>query len=250
MSHPFLSCLVAISIAHLGSRIVLRPKEPFLLRYGHLTAWRVLWEAILLFGTLSLSTVLFEEPARTVAWASAYLAFSLMNELTWRAAPKGKVQYLGTYLLHTASIVLLAQQLSHAKWRDLYSLHLEETQRWRILVFILVYLATIFLGGRVIRRLIRGLGIPPITNETSTQLQDAGLYIGWLERFLVLTALCMQAPAMVGLILTAKSLARFPEFKEPRFAEYFLVGTLLSLVIAVLGGLILIETLYGTLSVK
>ena len=31
---------------------------------------------------------------------------------------------------------------------------------------------------------------------------------------------------MVGLILTGKSIARFPELKE-RFAEYFLIGTLL-----------------------
>jgi hypothetical protein len=250
VTHPFLLCLAAISIAHLGSRIVLSPKEPFHLRHRSLAARRVLLEAILLSGMLSFSKVLFEAPARTAAWASAYVAFSLINELVWGAGPKGKGQYVGTYLLQTVSIVFLAHQLSRAQWRDLYGLQLEETQRWRILVVILVYLVTIFLGGRFIRRLIRGLGIPPITNETSTQLQDAGLYIGWLERFLVLTALCMQAPAMVGLIITAKSLARFPEFKEPRFAEYFLVGTLLSLVIAVLGGLVLIETLYGTLSVK
>jgi hypothetical protein len=52
------------------------------------------------------------------------------------------------------------------------------------------------------------------------------MYIGWLERFLVVTAILVQSPSMVGLILTGKSIARFPELKE-RFAEYFLIGTLL-----------------------
>ena len=37
-----------------------------------------------------------------------------------------------------------------------------------------------------------------------------------------------------GLILTGKSIAKFPELKE-RFAEYFLIGTLLSMGLAVLG---------------
>ena len=55
---------------------------------------------------------------------------------------------------------------------------------------------------------------------------------GWLERFLVITALLLQSPATVGLILTAKSIARYPEFKSERFAEYFLIGTLLSISMA------------------
>ncbi len=74
-------------------------------------------------------------------------------------------------------------------------------------------------------------------------MQNAGLYIGWLERFLVMTALLLQSPAMVGLIFTAKSIARYPEFKSERFAEYFLIGTLLSLSLAILGGALLMRLL-------
>ena len=69
------------------------------------------------------------------------------------------------------------------------------------------------------------------------------MYIGWLERFLVITALVLQSPGTVGLILAAKSVVRFPELKSFRFAEYFLVGTLLSLSFAVAGGLLLTAAL-------
>src|SRR5258708_34747604 len=75
---------------------------------------------------------------------------------------------------------------------------------------------------------------------------NAGLYIGWLERFLVLTALFLQSPATVGFILAAKSIARYPELKSVRFAEYFLIGTLLSVTIALGGAIILLKALYGT----
>ncbi len=54
----------------------------------------------------------------------------------------------------------------------------------------------------------------------------------------------------MGLILTAKSIARFPELKEEESAEYFLLGTLLSLSLAMAGGLVLYRLLYGTISLQ
>jgi hypothetical protein len=67
---------------------------------------------------------------------------------------------------------------------------------------------------------------------------------------LVLTAIAAQTPTLVGLILTGKSIARFPELKDARFVEYFLIGTLLSLSMALLGGIVLHQLLYGTVSLK
>lgn len=86
--------------------------------------------------------------------------------------------------------------------------------------------------------------------ETPRQLENAGLYVGWIEGFLVITAIVMQSPVLVGLILTGKSIARFPEFKQARFAEYFLIGTLLSISLSVVAGVLLLQLLYGTVSLK
>lgn len=113
------------------------------------------------------------------------------------------------------------------------------------------YAVVIFAGGYLIRALTR-----PLVNadarpaeETTAQLRNAGMYIGWLERFLILTALLLRSPATAGLVLTAKAIARYPQFKHVRFAEYFLIGTLLSLCVAMIGGLILLKLLYGNISV-
>src|SRR6267378_3301032 len=72
-----------------------------------------------------------------------------------------------------------------------------------------------------------------------------GYLIRFLVRFLAVTALLLQSPATVGLILTAKSIARYPEFKSERFAEYFLIGTLLSISMALLGGALLAKLIFG-----
>ena len=72
----------------------------------------------------------------------------------------------------------------------------------------IVYVAVLFAGGYLIRYLTRNLtaGIEK-PGETQEQVKNAGMYIGWLERFLVVTAILVQWPSMVGLILTGKSIA-------------------------------------------
>lgn len=67
----------------------------------------------------------------------------------------------------------------------------------------------------------------------------AGMWIGRLERFLILTAVLIGSPAGVGLVLAAKSIFRFEGGRQGRAqTEYFLIGTLLSVSEAVLIGLI------------
>ena len=121
-------------------------------------------------------------------------------------------------------------------------------QRDRILAVLVIYFAVVFAGGYAIRYLTRPLTrhLPQLGDESTLSLRNAGMYIGWLERFLVLTALFLHSPATAGLILAAKSIARYPEFKREQFAEYFLIGTLLSISAATVGGVILLKAFYGS----
>jgi len=67
------------------------------------------------------------------------------------------------------------------------------------------------------------------TQELPRGLAGAGAYIGWLERSAIFVAIVLGHPGAVAAIFTAKSIARFPSFKEEAFAEYYLIGTLLSI---------------------
>ena len=63
-----------------------------------------------------------------------------------------------------------------------------------------------------------------------------GRAVGSLERALALTMVLLGDYAAVGWIIAAKSLARFKQLEDREFAEYFLVGTLASFLLAVLVG--------------
>jgi len=67
-------------------------------------------------------------------------------------------------------------------------------------------------------------------------LEKAGMWIGWLERFLILTFVLLQQYGAIGLLVAAKSIFRFSESRK--VGEYVLIGTLLSFTIAILVGLI------------
>lgn len=75
----------------------------------------------------------------------------------------------------------------------------------------------------------------------STQsLPNAGQWIGYIERLLILTFVLTGSIEGVGFLLAAKSVFRFGELnkaKEIRTTEYVLIGTLSSFTIAILIGI-------------
>lgn len=74
-------------------------------------------------------------------------------------------------------------------------------------------------------RQILSLYKPPVQEATK---MNTGAMIGTLERIIMLLLLGMGQYAAIALVLTAKSIARYDMLKDKVFAEYYLVGTLLS----------------------
>jgi len=72
-------------------------------------------------------------------------------------------------------------------------------------------------------------------------LNDAGKYIGILERLLVFIFIITNHWEAVGFLITAKSVFRFGDLKESKhrkLTEYILIGTLISFGIAIVTGLL------------
>ena len=59
-----------------------------------------------------------------------------------------------------------------------------------------------------------------------------GEAIGIIERLLIVTFVLAGAEAAIGLVIAAKTLARFKQLDDRDFAEYYLLGTLASVAIA------------------
>lgn len=75
----------------------------------------------------------------------------------------------------------------------------------------------------------------------SSSLPNAGKWIGYLERLLILTFILIGNFEAIGFLLAAKSVFRFGELskaRDIRTTEYVLIGTLSSFAIAILVGLV------------
>ena len=74
------------------------------------------------------------------------------------------------------------------------------------------------------------------TDNKDTSLENAGRWIGRLERFLILTLVLLEQYEAIGLLVAAKSIFRFSKSRD--VGEYVLIGTLISFTIAIIVGLI------------
>lgn len=75
---------------------------------------------------------------------------------------------------------------------------------------------------------------PQSKEESQGDDKKAGRFIGTLERLIIMIFISIDQYAAVGLVLTAKSIARYDKIsKDKEFSEYYLLGTLLSTITAI-----------------
>jgi hypothetical protein len=87
-----------------------------------------------------------------------------------------------------------------------------------------------------------GSGAPP-AREHSASPARVGATIGILERLLIVAFMMTGAQAAVGFVVAAKTIARFRQLDDRHFAEYYLLGTLASVSVALGSALIATATL-------
>ncbi|MDO8862443.1 hypothetical protein Q6D67_12100 [Haliea sp. E1-2-M8] len=81
--------------------------------------------------------------------------------------------------------------------------------------------------------LVPRLASPP-ADDLDIREYNAGRVIGILERWLMLMVVLLADDwSALGFIIAAKGLVRFDKLKNPIFAEYMLIGTLLSALFAI-----------------
>jgi hypothetical protein len=117
---------------------------------------------------------------------------------------------------------------------------------WIVLAYLVAVVGGKYAIDAALRRLISPADQQAIDTFRGRGLRNGGAVIGALERVLVLTFVLAGNYGPIGLVLAAKGLLRFPEIKDAegqKMAEYILIGTMLSLIWAVLVGLVALR--YG-----
>ncbi len=118
--------------------------------------------------------------------------------------------------------------------------------------YLIAMVAVGWMIGRITKAMVKNEKDKTFKKLIEAGLPNAGRYIGWLERFLIITFILVNNYNGIGFILAAKGIFRFGEIKEStdrKFAEYVILGTLLSFSFSFLIGM-LIKNLLEVFTVK
>ena len=113
-------------------------------------------------------------------------------------------------------------------------------------IFVIAVITTAYVvclnpTGVLIKKIFLRLGYQKFGNEEENM---SGFLIGVLERICVLTLAMLSQFTAISFVIAAKSLARIKMLEDKDFAEKYLVGTLLSVVIALVCG-VAVQKLLG-----
>lgn len=101
-----------------------------------------------------------------------------------------------------------------------------------------VYLAVMLIlltitGNWACRLLVNLIGLKDAMAGATTAPAIAGRYIGALERMVIAAGLVMHSWEAIAAVVALKTIGRFKELDQQLPAEYFLVGSLFSLLWAI-----------------
>jgi hypothetical protein len=217
----------------------------------------------LLFLTLSVLTAGYGNAILWGGYAVTSLVYAALQTMENRLKEsESQRKSLELYLARQ----LLTSLLLYAAWRVSLPLEAAEwsasAERWlfgtsgaiheylsrsftRILLITACYLFMIDGGTRIVKGILEKF--PSLyekalaslrTDPQSGPTENAGEWIGILERLLALTFVLTGSYSAIAFALTAKSIARFKELEDKSFAEYYLLGTSASIVCAVVVGVL------------
>ncbi|NOY49124.1 MAG: DUF3307 domain-containing protein [Chlorobi bacterium] len=111
---------------------------------------------------------------------------------------------------------------------------------WLLLAYTLLTIPTSVLIGKMTNKWSNELSG---SNETKG-LENAGKWIGIIERVLIFTFIIVNQLSLIGFLLAAKSVFRFGDLKDStdqKKTEYIIIGTFISFLLAILMGLIILQ---------
>lgn len=167
--------------------------------------------------------------AASLLAAAAHAAIDWLKFLCrkrWKNFYLSKWCFLTDQALH---LVMLAVISSRFRAPDtLFFFH------WTVSSQDIRFLCLLFLLGKPCNIALKSFHQKPEAKREASAGYPAGAAIGTLERLLTAILFLLRAYSAIGVVLAAKTLTRYPRLEnDPAFCEYYLIGTLSSLLLAI-----------------
>ena len=197
------------------------------------TDWRSWVRHSLIYGTCLLpGLIVFPGPSFLLGVLGMTVLHAAIDrlkpQLEQRFARRG---YIMDQLLHLATIALvtgiLQDRVEPAHW-------IPENRLREVVSMLAMVLFCAKPANLTIKHLLATFSPTDKFDETDESLLHGGQVIGTLERFMVYLLLLVNQWGGVGVVFAAKSIVRWKNISKDT-TEYFLIGTLLSLIFVVAG---------------
>ncbi|MFT4092871.1 MAG: DUF3307 domain-containing protein [Niabella sp.] len=120
-----------------------------------------------------------------------------------------------------------------------HSFNYKLTRQPKVLLFICCVIFVTYAAAIIMRLVMNYWKLKD--DNAGDSLQLAGKYIGMIERLLVFLFVILNQWSAIGFLIAAKSILRFSDLsraKDRKLTEYIIIGTLLSISISIITGLI------------
>lgn len=171
-----------------------------------------------------------------VAIGVSHLIIDAVSAQLRNREDKSTLLFLGDQITHLIILLVAWSLIGPSAWTNapvVTALGGEASLPWSEITTGAVYVSAFAFAHEGGNAIVRGV-LPDDGPESDDESDlEAGSLIGALERWIILLLGLAGLWQSVGLVVAAKSVARFEELKERKFAEYFLVGTLTSVLVAI-----------------
>lgn len=225
---------VKLMLAHLIGDFILQPTSWVLDKEAKTYKSKFLYAHVVLHGSLALLLV-GEKDFIVFAIVLAVLHGSIdLLKLSFQKPATKRTWFIVDQLLHLVTLIIIA--IAYTKSEIDWCLFNDK--------FWVIFTAIIFLTkptSIIIKNIISIWTPENKIDKGDDSLQNAGNYIGIIERLFVFYFVVSGYFEAIGFLLAAKSIFRFGDLKEAKdrkLTEYVLIGTLLSFGIAMAAGLL------------
>ncbi len=215
-----------------------------------LQAGWMIWHGLLTFVTHLVLVLPFLNARLAIGIVVLSVVHTLQDQLRAILDPRWKrplLSFIADQTLHLAAMVLLwrvivAGGIPVSGIVPLDAPALAEATRWLVIAAGFVFNGK---GGTIVVRMVLENYPEVVPHDGEAKRYAMGRTIGLLERFLIFPLVLLGQWTALGFIVAAKSIARFPELHSKEFADYYLIGTLTSMLVAVATGVLLRFVLMG-----
>ena len=215
--------IVKLLLAHLLGDFLLQPNSWVLDKENKKHKSIYLYIHTLLHGILAwilVGEIAFGWFALALALAHGFIDFL---KLQFQKKKTKRNWFIIDQILHLISILILVSLYQNL----IIDFTIFDNQFWILITGILFLTKP---TSKIIKNII-SIWTPESNNKNDNSLENAGNYIGILERLFVFSFIITGHFEAIGFLLAAKSIFRFGDLKEAKdrkLTEYVLIGTLLS----------------------